>query len=247
MDSRVFVIGRDQVPQLIRLGAGESLRWTFVALPPREAVALPGRLRGDKTSASLHPSQTGVWAPPVCGTTGGYGFPAPQPAGVPGTSLRVDLEVDLEGPGAEADLAGLYLCDGDQRLEFNILVRHSSGGCTSHQLFKGIAGEHSRTSFDGLIYVAEGARKTKAYQENHNILLSPDAIVESKPQLEIYADDVECSHGATTGFLNADELFYMRSRGIPEAEARRLQMISFIAPVLARLPEDLQEEVIAAI
>lgn len=190
---KVFVIGRDEVPQYVRLDAGEKLDWTIVALE------------------------------------GG----------------RLDLEIDLCGEGAEVDLAGLYLCDGDARVTLNVNVRHEVGGCLSRQLFKGIAGGSSRASFNGLVYVKRDAQKTKAFQENHNILLSPDARVEACPQLEIYADDVECSHGATTGFLSADELFYMRSRGIPEAEARRLQMISFLAPVLGRLPEEIQEEVYA--
>lgn len=190
---KVFVIGRDEVPQYVRLDAGEKLDWTIVVLE----------------------------------------------------SGRLDLEIDLCGEGAEVDLAGLYLCDGDARVTLNVNVRHEVGGCLSRQLFKGIAGGSSRASFNGLVYVKRDAQKTKAFQENHNILLSPDARVEACPQLEIYADDVECSHGATTGFLSADELFYMRSRGIPEAEARRLQMISFLAPVLGRLPEEIQEEVYA--
>ena len=82
-----------------------------------------------------------------------------------------------------------------------------------------------------------GAQRIQAYQENHNVLLSESARVETTPQLEIYADDVSCSHGATTGFLSAEEQFYMRSRGIPEAEAKVLQMISFLAPVLARISD----------
>ena len=104
-------------------------------------------------------------------------------------------------------------------------------------------GGTARASFDGLIYVAQDAQKTEAYQENHTLLLSDAARIESRPQLEIYADDVKCSHGATTGYLNPDELFYLRSRGIPEAEARQLQMIAFLAPVLRRLPEPISEEI----
>ena len=192
---KVWIIGRDAVPQYTRLEAGESIHWTFVVLP--------------------------------------------------GTSADLNLEIDLCGPGAEVDLAGLYLCRSDEDVKVNVLVKHASGGCVSHQLFKGIVGGTSKALFDGLIYVARDAQKTKAFQENHTILLSETAKVESRPQLEIYADDVECSHGATTGFLDADELFYMRSRGIPEAEARRLQMISFLAPVLDRLPEDLKNDIIS--
>lgn len=165
----------------------------------------------------------------------------------PGTGGRLVMEVDLVGPGASLDLAGLYLCPGDERLDLRLLVRHSVGGCVSRQLFKGLVGGTARASFDGLVYVAQDAQKTQAYQENHTILLSDTARVESRPQLEIYADDVQCSHGATTGYLNPEELFYLRSRGIPEAEARRLQMIAFLAPVLRRLPEPLIEEIHACL
>ncbi len=162
---------------------------------------------------------------------------------LPGVSENVSVEIDIDGPGCEVDLAGVYLCDGDDRLSLNILVKHNSGGSLSRQLFKGIIGGGARADFDGLIYVAKDAQKTKSYQENHSILLSEKAKAESRPQLEIYADDVECSHGSTSGFLNAEELFYMRSRGIPEAEALQLQKMAFLAPVVSRLPEDLAKTI----
>ncbi|MCQ2181745.1 MAG: SufD family Fe-S cluster assembly protein [Bacteroidales bacterium] len=155
-----------------------------------------------------------------------------------------DIEVNLNGPGAELDLAGLYLCPDGESLDIRVVVRHNSGACLSRQMFKGIVGGKSRASFDGLIYVAQDSQKTKAYQESHSILLSSEARAESRPQLEIYADDVECSHGATTGYLNPDEQFYMRSRGIPEQEAKRLQMISFLAPVTDRLDGSTRAEVL---
>ena len=194
---RVFLIGRDEIPQHIRLGEAGELHWTFVALP--------------------------------------------------GTSADVKLEVDLCAEGISLDLAGLYLCRADERLRLDITVRHLSGGCISRQLFKGIVGGKAHAAFDGLIYVKKDAQKTKAYQENHTILLSDTATIDTRPQLEIYADDVECSHGATTGFLNADEEFYMRSRGIPRDEARRLQMISFLSPVLSRLDENMAQGIMATL
>lgn len=92
--------------------------------------------------------------------------------------------------------------------------------------------------FDGLIHVAHGAGQTKAFQENHSLLLDRESFSETHPQLEIYADDVECSHGATIGYLDENERYYMCSRGIPEEEARRLQILSFLSPVLDRLPEE---------
>ena len=159
---------------------------------------------------------------------------------LPGESRDVEVTVDLNGPGAEAHLKGLYLCGADEKVNFRILVHHRAPGCKSTQLFNGLAGGTSQVGFHGTIVVAPDAQKTEAYQENHNIVLSDTARVETKPQLEIYADDVKCSHGATVGQLNEDERFYMRSRGIPDAEARRLQMLSFLSPVI---PEDRREEV----
>lgn len=153
----------------------------------------------------------------------------------PGYSGDVDMQVDLLREGVKLDIAGVYLCTGGEKVGFNLTVRHLIGGCTSQQLFKGVAGGNAQVNFNGLIYVQKDAQKTRAFQESHAILLSDKATVDTRPQLEIYADDVECSHGATTGFLNEDEQFYMRSRGIPEKEAMRLQVLSFLSPVLQRL------------
>lgn len=166
---------------------------------------------------------------------------------LPGTSAELGLDIDLTGAGTDVDIAGLYICPEAEQLDIKVNIRHSKGGGTSRQLFKGIVGGTAKAVFNGLIYVAPGAQKTKAYQESHTVLLGKGARVDASPQLEIYADDVECSHGATTGYLNEDELFYMRSRGIPEVEARRLQMISFISAVLFRLPESLQEEILGSL
>ena len=163
---------------------------------------------------------------------------------LPGESRDVDVRIDLTGPGAEAHLKGLYLCRADEKVNFRIVMHHLAPGCRSTQLFNGIAGGTAQVRFDGTIIVAPDAQKTEAYQENHNIVLTDTARVETKPQLEIYADDVKCSHGATVGSLNEDELFYMRSRGIPEAEAKTLQMLSFLSPVS---PAGAEEEIEKAV
>ena len=163
---------------------------------------------------------------------------------LPGESRDIDVSVDLLGPGAEAHLKGLYLCKADEKVNFRIVMHHCAPGCKSTQLFNGIAGGQAQVSFHGTIVVAPEAQQTEAYQENHNIVLTPEAIVTTQPQLEIYADDVKCSHGATVGQLNEDELFYMRSRGIPESEAKTLQMLSFLSPVV---PEGREEEIEQAI
>jgi Fe-S cluster assembly protein SufD len=163
---------------------------------------------------------------------------------LPGESRDIDVSIDLVGEGAEVTLKGLYLCGGDERVNFRILMHHRAPGCVSHQLFNGIASGSSKVTFEGRIVVAPDAQKTEAYQENHNIVLSDDAHVEATPQLEIYADDVKCSHGATVGRLDEEAQFYMRSRGIPGQEARVLQMLSFLSPVT---PEGREEEIEGAV
>ncbi len=163
---------------------------------------------------------------------------------LPGESRDLDITVDLVGPGAEAVIKALYLCGAAEKVSFRIVMHHLAPGCKSRQLINGIAAGQADVRFDGTIVVAPDAQQTEAYQENHNIVLTEEAKVVTKPQLEIYADDVKCSHGATVGQLNADELFYMRSRGIPEAEARTLQMLSFLSPVI---PEGREEEIEAAV
>ena len=159
---------------------------------------------------------------------------------LPGESRDIDVAIDLVGEGAEVSLKGLYLCGGDERVNFRILMHHRAPGCVSRQLFNGIAGGSSRVTFEGRIIVAPDAQKTEAYQENHNIVLSDQAHAETMPQLEIYADDVKCSHGATVGRLDEEALFYMRTRGVPERDAKVLQMLSFLSPVT---PEDKRESV----
>ena len=161
----------------------------------------------------------------------------------PGVSCDIKLDVTLAGEGAEANIYGAYVCGGDEKVKIAVDMHHDLPHCNSRQLFKGIAGGKSRVDFYGKIIVAQDAQRTEAYQENHNILLSDDAKVDTKPQLEIYADDVKCSHGATIGRLNEEEQFYMRSRGITLEDAKVLQMISFIAPVLENIPEPDRENV----
>ena len=161
---------------------------------------------------------------------------------MPGVSCDIRLDVTLKGEGAEANIYGAYVCGADERVKIAVDMHHDVPHCNSRQLFKGIAGGASKVDFYGKIIVAQDAQKTEAYQENHNILLSDDARVDTKPQLEIYADDVKCSHGATIGRLNEEEQFYMRSRGISLEDAKVLQMISFLAPVLDAISDPQQRE-----
>lgn len=161
---------------------------------------------------------------------------------LPGVSADVSLKVDLNGEGARFAINGVGMSTADEKIRVHVELRHNVPGCSSSQLFKNLVGGMALVDFYGRIIVAQDAQKTEAYQANHNLLLSETARVNTKPQLEIYADDVKCSHGATIGKLNEDEQFYMRSRGISLAEARFLQMISFVSPVFELVPEETERE-----
>ena len=165
---------------------------------------------------------------------------------MPGVSCDIRLDLRLSGEGAEANVYGAYVCGGEEKVKISVDMHHDVPHCNSRQLFKGIAGGTSKVDFYGKIIVAKDAQRTEAYQENHNILLSDGAKVDTKPQLEIYADDVKCSHGATIGRLNEEEQFYMRSRGISLEDAKVLQMISFIAPVLESIEDETEREAVAS-
>ncbi len=165
---------------------------------------------------------------------------------MPGVSVDLKFDVELVGEGAQANIYGAYICAGHEKVKISVDMHHKVPHCSSRQLFKGIAGGSSRVDFYGKIIVAKDAQRTEAYQENHNLLLSDGAKVDTKPQLEIYADDVKCSHGATIGRLNEEEQFYMRSRGISLEDAKVLQMISFIAPVLENIEDDRERESVTA-
>ncbi len=154
-----------------------------------------------------------------------------------GASAKVDVRVSLLGEGARCDLKGLLVATGENRVEYDVRVDHCVGGCRSDQLFKGMAFDSGVVRFNGLIHVPQGAQKTEAYQANHNLLLSRSARAFSKPQLEIYADDVKCSHGATVGHLDEESLFYMRSRGISEKQAYSLACTAFAAEALAAISD----------
>lgn len=162
----------------------------------------------------------------------------------PGVSCDIKLDVTLSGEGAEANIYGAYVCGSEEKVKISVDMHHDVPHCNSRQLFKGIAGGSSKVDFYGKIIVAQDAQKTEAYQENHNILLTDGAKVDTKPQLEIYADDVKCSHGATIGRLNEEEQFYMRSRGISLEDAKVLQMISFISPVFDGIEDQTERDAV---
>lgn len=146
--------------------------------------------------------------------------------------LRRNQFVTLNEQGAECNLEGVYITDGIQHCDNYIRMHHAVPNCTSGQLFKGVAEDESHAAFTGHIYVAQDAQKTVALQENHNIVLSEKARIDTRPQLEIYADDVKCNHGATIGRLDPEAIYYMRQRGIGIQAAKRLQIEGFIDEII---------------
>ncbi|MBK8551143.1 MAG: Fe-S cluster assembly protein SufD [Ignavibacteria bacterium] len=149
-----------------------------------------------------------------------------------GAITRNNLCAVFNGTNTECHFYGLYLLNGKQHVDNHTLADHAMPNCYSNELYKGIIDDKATGVFNGKIMVREDAQKTNAYQSNGNILLSEDATIYSKPQLEIFADDVKCSHGATTGQLNNEEMFYLRARGIGKEEARILLLNAFAGDVI---------------
>jgi Fe-S cluster assembly protein SufD len=149
-----------------------------------------------------------------------------------GSLVRNNLTIVLDDEFIESHLNGLYLTKGNQVVDNHTLVDHRKPNCNSNELYKGIIDEKSAATFNGKIYVRKDAQKTNAFQSNKNILLSDDGTINTKPQLEIYADDVKCSHGTSTGKLDEDQVFYLRARGLSEASAKKLLMHAFASEVV---------------
>ncbi|HAY33826.1 MAG TPA: Fe-S cluster assembly protein SufD [Ignavibacteria bacterium] len=155
-----------------------------------------------------------------------------------GSIIRNDLNSVFDGTNTESHFFGLYLLSGKQHVDNHTLADHKMPNCYSNELYKGIIGDNATGVFNGKIMVREDAQKTNAYQSNGNILLSDDATIYSKPQLEIFADDVKCSHGATSGQLNQDEMFYIKSRGIGDKDAKSLLLKAFASDVIDSIKID---------
>jgi len=159
---------------------------------------------------------------------------------------RQESFIEFSGQNAEAHISGAYLLSGDQHGDITTRVNHAVPDCVSREVFKGVIADEARGVFQGKINVAEDAQKTDGHMLNKTLLLSDRAEMDAKPELEIYADDVKCSHGATTGQLDANQLFYLRARGIDEATARGLLMQSFLAEALMEVEDDQIREVLQA-
>ncbi len=151
---------------------------------------------------------------------------------------RNDIRAELGGDGAEVTLNGLYVVRGSQHVDHHTVIDHQVAHCTSRELYKGILDDEASGVFNGRVIVRADAQKTDAKQSNKNLLLSKEALVNSNPQLEIHADDVKCAHGATIGQLDAEALFYLRSRGIGLDEARKILTEGFMADVSDRIRVD---------
>lgn len=162
---------------------------------------------------------------------------------VNGGFVRNNLNLVLDGEYIESHMYGLYIPNGKQHVDNHTLVDHRKPNCESNELYKGILDDNSKGVFNGKIFVREDAQKTNAYQNCRNVILSDSAAMNTKPQLEIWADDVKCSHGTTTGKLNEEAIFYMQSRGIPKQEAIKLQLVAFAEDVVSQIKwAELREE-----
>lgn len=152
-----------------------------------------------------------------------------------GALSRHDIEVKFTAEGGEAWVDGLYMLNGSQHHDTHSIIDHTVPNCTSHQTYKGVLNDKSHAVFNGKVFVRENAHGTDAQQSNKNLLLSNDARVDTKPQLEIFNDDVKCSHGATVGQLEEEELFYLLTRGLPETLARNLLTYGFAEQIINKI------------
>lgn len=156
--------------------------------------------------------------------------------------LRNNLNIAIIGPNAEANLNGAYQLDGREHVDNHTCVDHIAPDCQSNELYKGMVDGKSTGVFNGKVFVRPDAQHTNAYQSNSNLVLSDDASMNSKPELEIYADDVKCSHGSTTGQFDEDALFYLRARGIDESDAMKLLVKAFVGEVIEKLDNEALRE-----
>lgn len=157
-----------------------------------------------------------------------FGFSFIEGAGV----IRNQIHAEIQGENAHAQVSGINLLTGKQHADTTITIEHQAPNCTSNQTYKSVLADSAHCVFQGKVHVHQIAQKTDGYQLSNALILSPGAEMDTKPELEIYADDVKCSHGATTGKLDEEPLFYMRARGIPERVARALLIQSFCAPAM---------------
>jgi Fe-S cluster assembly protein SufD len=209
----------------LSIGDGSYLHNPVIEVRVAEAAALTHIRLQDEASGAFHLST--LYAEIAeCGTYDSFGL------NLGARIARTEAHVRLAGAKGIAHLNGAQLLAGTQHADFTTVVRHDAPSCVSRQTVKNVLAGRSQGVFQGRIEVARAAQKTDGYQMNQALLLSPDAEIDTKPELEIFADDVKCSHGATVGELDAEQLFYLRSRGIPDAEARSMLVRAFLAEAM---------------
>ncbi len=164
-----------------------------------------------------------------------------------GKLTRNDIHTQLVGEQAHVVMDGLYLPKNDQHVDFHTRIDHLVPNTTSDELFKGVIDDSGHGVFNGKVIVHKDAQKTDSNQQNHNLLLSRSCEIDSKPELEIYADDVKCAHGSTVGQMNEDHLFFLRTRGLDETRARSLLTYAFATEVLERIPSDSIRQALSAV
>lgn len=155
---------------------------------------------------------------------------------ISGEIVRNNVTITLDGENSTGNLYGLYLLDGKEHVDNHTLVDHKMPNCESNELYKGVLNGNATGVFNGKVFVRQDAQKTNAYQQNRNLLLSDNATINTKPQLEIWADDVKCSHGCTVGQLDHEQMFYLQTRGISKEAAQNLMVYAFASEIVERLP-----------
>jgi len=225
----IFVIGKQSSIKLIETYAGLTevpyFTNSFTIIKVHESGKIEHTKVQDETETSFHISTLEV-SQDKGSHYAGYNV------NFGGSLVRNNLNIHLNGKETETTLNGLSLSKGTQHVDNHTLINHLEPHCNSHQLYKSILDDSSRIVFNGKIFVKRDAQKTNAFQENKNIILSEDAQVNTKPQLEIFADDVKCSHGATIGQLDKDALFYLKSRGFGHEEALATLIYAFASDVV---------------
>ena len=212
----------------LAVGNGAKLANPFTHIAVGERAAIEHHLLLEEDDSTWHTGNV-----EACVATGGQLTSNAVQLG--GRLVRYGIDVSLDGTGASVVLNGLYVARGRQHVDFHTRVDHREPGGTSEQVYKGLLDGHGRGVFNGRVLVHRDAQHSDASQSNHNLLLSPDAEIDTKPQLEIFADDVKCSHGATVGQLDERAVHYLRSRGLGEDTARALLTFGFADDVLARM------------
>ena len=220
----LFIIGKNAQAKVVESYHAEDGNTYFTNAVTESVVDQHGRLEHvkiqEESLKAFHISTTGISVEKES-TYSSYNI------NFGGALVRNDLNARFNGEHAHCTLNGLYIADGNQHIDNHTLIDHAVPNCESHEMYKGVLDDTSRAVFNGKVFVRKDAQKTNAFQENKTVLLSESARIDTKPQLEIFADDVKCSHGATIGKLSDESIFYLRARGISEQLAKTIIINAF--------------------